>query len=149
MEIIVPCAGLSTRFPGLRPKYLLVDYSGKLMIENSIKNFIGKNKITISILKQHDIAFKAKEKLVKVFEDKVNIVTIENETNGPADTVYQTILKSNFNTNSELLIKDCDSFYDFDYEERLNEIHIELEGLNEEAASLAKLISVNYIGLNT
>jgi type I restriction enzyme M protein len=38
---------------------------------------------------------------------------------------------------------------DFDYEERLNEIHIELEGLNEEAASLAKLISVNYIGLNT
>jgi hypothetical protein len=117
MEIIVPCAGLSTRFPGLRPKYLLVDYSGKLMIENSIKNFIGKNKITISILKQHDIAFKAKEKLVKVFEDKVNIVTIENETNGPADTVYQTILKSNFNTNSELLIKDCDSFYDFDYEE--------------------------------
>lgn len=33
---------------------------------------------------------------------------------------------------------------DFDYEERLAEIHIELEGLNEEAAELAKLISENY-----
>lgn len=33
---------------------------------------------------------------------------------------------------------------DFDYEERLNEIHIELEGLNEEAISLAKTISGNY-----
>ena len=33
---------------------------------------------------------------------------------------------------------------DFDYEERLNEIHIELEGLNEEAIALAKTISENF-----
>lgn len=33
---------------------------------------------------------------------------------------------------------------DFDYAERLNEIHIELEGLNEEAIALANTISENY-----
>lgn len=33
---------------------------------------------------------------------------------------------------------------DFDFEERLNEIHIELEGLNDEAAALAKTISENF-----
>lgn len=33
---------------------------------------------------------------------------------------------------------------DFDYEERLNEIHIELESLNEEAIALAKTISENF-----
>lgn len=33
---------------------------------------------------------------------------------------------------------------DFDYEERLAEIHIELEGLNEEAITLTKTISDNY-----
>jgi len=33
---------------------------------------------------------------------------------------------------------------DFDYEERLNEIHIELDSLNEEAVVLAKKISENY-----
>jgi type I restriction enzyme M protein len=33
---------------------------------------------------------------------------------------------------------------DFDYEERLAEIHLELEGLNEEAIELAKTISENY-----
>jgi type I restriction enzyme M protein len=33
---------------------------------------------------------------------------------------------------------------DFDYEERLAEIHIELDGLNEEAIALAKTISENY-----
>jgi len=33
---------------------------------------------------------------------------------------------------------------DFNYEERLNEIHIELDGLNEEALKLAALIQENY-----
>ena len=33
---------------------------------------------------------------------------------------------------------------DFDYEERLSEIHIELEGLNEEAIALASAISENF-----
>jgi len=33
---------------------------------------------------------------------------------------------------------------DFDYEERLNEIHIELEGLNEDAIKLASMIGENY-----
>jgi len=37
---------------------------------------------------------------------------------------------------------------DFDYEERLAEIHIELEGLNEEAVALAKMISENYQSLS-
>jgi len=36
---------------------------------------------------------------------------------------------------------------DFDYEERLNEIHIELEGLNEEAIKLAEIISKNFKSL--
>jgi len=36
---------------------------------------------------------------------------------------------------------------DFDYEERLAEIHIELDGLNEEAVKLAAVISENYKGL--
>ena len=33
---------------------------------------------------------------------------------------------------------------DFDYEERLNEIHIELQGLNEEAIALANAIAENF-----
>jgi len=39
---------------------------------------------------------------------------------------------------------DTNTDEDFDYEERLNEIHIELEGLNEEAIALAKTISKNF-----
>ncbi|RYE58574.1 MAG: SAM-dependent DNA methyltransferase [Sphingobacteriales bacterium] len=39
---------------------------------------------------------------------------------------------------------DTASDEDFDYEERLAEIHLELEGLNEEAIALAQTISENY-----
>lgn len=39
---------------------------------------------------------------------------------------------------------DTSTDEDFDYEERLNEIHIELDGLNEEAIALAKTITENY-----
>jgi type I restriction enzyme M protein len=39
---------------------------------------------------------------------------------------------------------DTNKDEDFDYEERLAEIHIELDGLNEEAITLAKTISENY-----
>lgn len=39
---------------------------------------------------------------------------------------------------------DTSTDEDFDYEQRLAEIHIELEGLNEEAVALAKTISENF-----
>lgn len=39
---------------------------------------------------------------------------------------------------------DTSTDEDFDYEERLNEIHIELDGLNEEAIALANAISENF-----
>jgi len=39
---------------------------------------------------------------------------------------------------------DTATHEDFDYEERLKEIHTELEGLNEEAIALANVIAANY-----
>jgi len=112
MEIIVPCAGLSTRFPNLRPKYLLTDYSNKLMIENSIKNYIGKYNVTITILKEHDEKFASSKKLKEVFGDSVNIVILPNPTNGPADTIYQTLKLINMDPSTSFLVKDCDSYFD-------------------------------------
>jgi len=113
MEIIVPCAGLSTRFPNMRPKYLLTDYSGKLMIERAIGNFLDLHNITIVILKEHDEKFKAKQKLQDAFGESVNVVVLENPTTGPADTAFHAISQNkNINLNEPLLIKDCDGFYE-------------------------------------
>ena len=114
MEVILPCAGLSTRFPNLRPKYLLTDYSGQLMIENAVKNYLGKHRITIAILKEHDVMFNASKKLKDTFGSNINVVVLDQRTSGPADTVFQSIIHSKVNLQAQILIKDCDGFYDAD-----------------------------------
>jgi hydroxymethylpyrimidine pyrophosphatase-like HAD family hydrolase len=111
MEIIVPAAGLSTRFAGMKPKYLLYDYKGDLMLRNAIYPFLGKHNITIGILKEHEEKYQASEFIKHEFEDLVKVVIIDKPTRGPADTVYQ-ILKQMAIPDSAFLIKDCDSFFD-------------------------------------
>lgn len=117
MEVIIPCAGASSRFPNMRPKYLLTDYAGKLMIENAAVNYIGKHRVTIVILKEHDEKYQSRKKLEEAFGNKIDIVVLEKPTTGPADTVYQAIKRGRVNINSPLLIKDCDGFYDTEEKE--------------------------------
>ena len=111
MNIIVPAAGLSSRFPGMKPKYLLYDYKHELMLMNALKPFHGKFPIYIGILKSHDEEFNASEFIKYEFGDlSVSIVILDKPTKGPADTVYQIIKKAKI--QGEILIKDCDSFFD-------------------------------------
>ena len=111
MEIIVPAAGLSTRFPEMKPKYLLYDYKGELMIHNAIKPYLNKNVIHIGILKEHNELYNAEEVLNYELGNGVNVYILDNPTKGPADTVYQILKMMNIN-DASILIKDCDSFFD-------------------------------------
>ena len=116
MEIIMPAAGLSTRFPNMRPKYTLSDFRGRMMFERSLESFIGKHNITIGILKEHDNKYNISEYIKSEYGDSIQVVVLEARTTGPADTVYQ-ILKQARLTTEEFLIKDCDSFFGHDYQE--------------------------------
>lgn len=111
MEIIVPAAGLSTRFPDMKPKYLLYDYKGDLMLRNALRPFLGVYKIHIGILKEHDEKYNAIAFINYEFGNFVNVVVIDKPTRGPADTVYQIIDKAGIQ-DTEILIKDCDSFFE-------------------------------------
>ena len=111
MEVIIPCAGASSRFPNMRPKYLLTDYAGRLMVENAAEHYIGKHRVTVVILKEHDEKYLARKKLEEAFSNKIDIVVLDKPTSGPADTVYQAIKRGRVNLSSPLLIKDCDGFY--------------------------------------
>ena len=116
MEIIVPAAGLSTRFPNMRPKYTLTDFTGKMMFEKAIAPFLGKHSITIGMLKEHHDKYKTSEYIKQEYGDAVRVVILENQTSGPADTVYQILKELNLQ-DEEILIKDCDSFFDHSYQE--------------------------------
>ena len=112
----MPAAGLSTRFPNMRPKYILADFQGKYMFERSLESFIGKHNITLGILKEHNDQYNTAEYIKNEYGDAIQVIILETRTTGPADTVYQ-ILKQAGLTTEEFLIKDCDSFFDHDYQE--------------------------------
>lgn len=117
MEIIVPAAGLSSRFSNMRPKYLLADYKKRLMLESAVSNYIGKYNITIGILKEHEEKYNATKHIRSYLQDSVNVVIIDELTRGPADTVYQIIKKANIDLDSPFIIKDCDSFFNHEVTE--------------------------------
>lgn len=112
MEVIMPCAGLSTRFPEMRPKYLLTDYSGEMMLKKAAKNFIGHYNITVILLRQHVEKFDALKKVSEAFDGNVRVVILDSPTSGPAETVYRGIVEGKINLYETILIKDCDGFYD-------------------------------------
>ena len=115
MEIIVPAAGLSSRFPRTKPKYLLYCYDNQMMIKKALEPWLdaGHN-ITIGILHHHNQEFSSIDFLKHEFGSRVQIVVLDTLTRGPADTVYKIIKQSNIDPSAQLLIKDCDSFFKFD-----------------------------------
>lgn len=113
MEVIVPAAGLSTRFPGMRPKYTLTDHSGALMIERAIAPYVGKHNITIGILEEHHREYSISQ-YVTERNANTKFVILPKVTKGPADTVRQIIDMAQIDPSAPILIKDCDSFFDHD-----------------------------------
>ncbi len=112
MAIIVPCAGKSSRFPKTRPKYLLTMYDGQLMLQKCIENIkYNKQRIYFVILKEHDYKYGSKKLIEKIFNNskKIKVVVLQNETSGPAETVYK--ISKKLASKEPLYIKDCDSFF--------------------------------------
>lgn len=114
MEVIVPAAGLSTRFPNVKPKYLHFGYDNKMMLVKAVEPYIGKYPITVVILEEHDEKYNACEFISKELPE-ARIVVVSEPTAGPADTVVraiQHIFVWNDDIDFEFLVKDCDSFFD-------------------------------------
>ena len=112
--LIVPCAGRSTRFPGMSPKWLLRYPDGKIMLEKSIEgldvNFF--DDVIITIVKEHAEKFSADKILENIFHfknsTKFHLCVLENFTSCQAETVSKTLelcgVKGNF------AVKDSDNY---------------------------------------
>jgi hypothetical protein len=113
MEIIVPAAGLSSRFPNTRPKYLLFDYQSKMMLHGSLAQFLDNPdyNITVGILQEHDEKYNAKEVILRELGHNINVVILPEVTRGPAETVMKVIELANIDFAKPLFIKDCDSYF--------------------------------------
>lgn len=113
--LILPVAGQSSRFPGMRPKWLLTMPDGKLMVEKSIeglnKSFF--DRILVICLKEHVDKYLNDESLrliCKSFDHpKVEFCILNAPTKSQSETVARGIIQSN--VNGSIFIKDCDNTF--------------------------------------
>lgn len=111
MNIIVLAAGQSSRFPNMRPKYLLTAYDHKLMIEHAIACFSKNAKIAVVVLKEHCEQFQSDIFLKEALGNRVSVVVLDRLTNGPAETALTAIKQ--LGIQGPVFIKDCDTFIEF------------------------------------
>ena len=109
LTLIIPCAGRN--FINNQPRWTLKYSDTDSLLSRCIKKIGLKyyDRIIITILK-NDLIFKSQLKAVKDLNSKIEFCVLNNETNGPAETVYQTIIKMNI--KGSIQIKDIDIIFE-------------------------------------
>lgn len=117
--LIIPCAGKSSRFPNMKPKWLLTHPDGHLMIEKCLSGFDLQSfsKIVITIVRKHDVDYNAIYVLKQVFNNYKNInieyCVLGDFTNSASETIFETITK--LGIQGPIVIKDSDNYVSFDF----------------------------------
>ena len=148
-NLILPVAGLSSRYPGMRPKWLLTMPDGKLMIEKSISkislnNF---NRIIVIALKKHINEYSDKKILLKILKKnisrKLELVELKKETSCQAETVLEGIKKANI--KGGIFIKDCDNEFNFSIKKNIKN---EVLTVNLNSVELVDAKNKSYISVD-
>ncbi|MFI3291771.1 MAG: HAD hydrolase family protein [Opitutales bacterium] len=109
--LIIPCAGKSSRFPNMKPKYMLTHPDGSLMVEKALSSLNTEifDRIIITIVKPHDEKYEAKLIMEQVFKDntKVEICLLDDFTSSASETIFLTLEK--MNVEGAFVIKDSDN----------------------------------------
>ena len=109
--LIIPCAGKSSRFPNMKPKYLLTHPDGMLMIEKALSSLNTEifDRIIITVVKYHEDRYEARLILEQVFSNnsKVEICMLDDFTSSASETICLTIEKMKI--EGSIVIKDSDN----------------------------------------
>ncbi len=112
--LIVPCAGRSSRFPNVRPKWMLYYPDGSMMVEKAITglDLDGFDQVVITIVREHADQYEADRILEDIFgftqDNKYKLCILDSFTSCQAETVYQTIKKCDI--SGSVAVKDSDNY---------------------------------------
>ena len=154
-NLIIPMGGKSSRFPNLRPKWMLTHpMSGDLMCVESIKglNLYFFDKIYFTFLKTHEQDYQISKGLEKSLSkldilDKVKFVILDEQTSSQSETVFKTIKKENI--TGFIFIKDSDSYFSVKLNDNDNQICYfnlnNIDNINARSKSYLQLDDNNII----
>ena len=124
MHVIVPCAGSSSRFPDMPPKWMLPDHDGVPMVVRAVAGLdIPADRFVFTILREHIERFNAYEGLSRAFGAPVQCVVLDGRTSSQSETVAETIRRHGI--EGSFLIKDSDNAFALDHiEENYNYVSV-------------------------
>ena len=110
--LLLPCAGRSSRYPGVRPKWMLTTPDGRLSVSLAAAS-VARGAVArqvIAIRSDHEAQFGGAEALRRAFGPNLEVLVLDHDTQGPADTVALMIERAE--VTGPILIKDADSFFE-------------------------------------
>jgi len=153
-NLIIPMGGKSSRFPGMRPKWLLTHpLTGNLMCVESIRgiNLDFFDQIYFVFLKEHEDIYNASEAINKSIKNtismdmvigRINTVVLDMPTNSQAETVYDAIQKTGI--EGFIYIKDSDGYFECDLESDDNQVtYFDINNIDEINAKSKSYIEID------
>lgn len=117
MNLVIPMAGRSSRFPAMKPKWMLTHPSGQFMVLEAIKglNLADFENIFFVYLEEHEELHHFKKGFVDELEDsgllkKSKFVALKEATRDQPETVYAGIKMGGI--RGPVFIKDSDNSFD-------------------------------------
>ncbi len=156
-NLIIPMGGKSSRFPGMRPKWMLTHPStGNLMCVESVQgiNLDFFDKIYFVILNEHEELYNISSAIIKSMEntrlsnkiiDRVNVTILESSTKSQSETVYEAIKKENI--EGFIYIKDSDGYFRCTINSEENQVtYFDLNNIDEINARSKSYIELDSNG---
>jgi len=113
MHLIVPAAGQSSRFPNVRPKWMLTHPNGNLMLAEAVR---GEeiDGVIVGLLAAHVERYQCLDGVVRQFrrlglDDKLKIVVLDKPTQSQPETVAKAIEMERL--RGPICIKDSDNYF--------------------------------------
>jgi hypothetical protein len=110
--LLLPCAGKSSRYPGVRPKWMLTLPDGELALARAAASLPpgSHDRMIVAVRGEHESKYQATALLKRVFGPHIEVLVLAQDTNGPADTVAQMLRGAR--VEGAFAVKDADSFFD-------------------------------------
>jgi hypothetical protein len=111
----LPIAGRSSRFKGMRPKWLLTMPDGKLMLEKAVEKLAMSDfdRVIVVCLREHLDKYLSLESLRKVLtgigHSTVDICVLDTPTSSQSETVALALERSE--VTGSFYVKDCDNMF--------------------------------------
>ena len=116
MNLLLPVAGMSTRFPNMKPKWLLTSPNGNLMIIEAILGLELShfNKIYIITINDHLLEFDFIDGIKNQFSqigylDKLEFIILDEKTKSQPETIAKAIIQKGI--KGGIYIKDSDNYF--------------------------------------